>query len=224
MNNCGWTQKSEHTLREKTAELVTFNLCTNGALNMRTFFMRSLVTLALLSSSIYALGQDGLSLDAPPPSGAVRRTLAKQLASQFTALDRQIPTLSPSQERWLKVEYIDEIAAAGNRYTNRSLAAADSLEYQIFIVKPRNAAIVEAFTRIATGNVRDKNHEIALWSSAASWFVDYEYWQAIRRLVERGTVQKKIGYVDDLYFENYTLEARALLQKIVIPYLEGRSP
>ncbi|GAB1231930.1 hypothetical protein UT4_03960 [Ferrigenium sp. UT4] len=191
---------------------------------MRKFYIQGLVALALLFSSLYALAQDDLALDAPPPSGDVRRTIAKQLASEFAALDRQIPTLSPSQERWLLTEYQGEITAAGNRYTPRALAATDSLEYQIYIVKPRNAAIVETFTRIATGNVRNKNHEIALWSSAASWFVDYQYWQAVKRLVEQGTVQKKIGHVDDFYFENYTLQAQALLLKIVIPHLEGRLP
>ena len=191
---------------------------------MQKLFMQGLVTLALLFSSLSALAQDGLALDAPPPSADVRRTIAKQFASEFIALDRQIPTLSPSQALWLKTEYQGEIASAGNRYTHRALAATHSLEYQIFIVKPRNAEIIETFTRIATGNVRDKNHEIALWSSAANWFIDYQYWQAVKMLVERGAVQKKIGHLDDLYFENYTLQAQALLVKIVIPHLEGQLP
>ena len=214
LSRAWWQRKCDITLRCAFKEIR----------HMQKLLMQGLVTLALLFSTLSVLAQDGLALDAPPPSGDVRRTIAKQLASEFMTLDRQIPTLSPSQARWLQTEYKDEIAYAGNRYTPRAIAAMDSLEYQIFIVKPRNAAILETFTRIATGNVQDKNHEIALWSSAASWFVDFQYWQAVKRLVERGAVQKKIGHVDDFYFENYTTQAQAVLLKIVIPYLEGRLP
>jgi hypothetical protein len=185
------------------------------------FFSLGLASLSLLLTPLPAFTLPEIG---PLPSVDVRRTVAKQWVSTFTTLDRQIQTLSPSQERWLQTEYHDQIATAGNRYTPRALAATNSLEYQIFIVKPRNAEIIDVFTRIATGNVRDKNQEIALWSFAASWFIDAKYWQSLKNLVDRGTVQKKIGDMDGLYFENSTLRAKAFLLRIVIPHLEGRLP
>lgn len=190
---------------------------------MRGFIIAGLVVL-ILSAAPSALAQAGLGPDDALPNSEVRRSLAKQWASWFAALDRQIPTLSPSQEKWLKTEYHDEIAAAGNRYTPRAIAATDSLEYQIYLVKPRNGELLSVLTQIANGTARDKNHEIALWASISAWLIDYQYWQAIITLVKRGTVQKKIGQVDSLWFENYALQAKAVLSKIVVPHLEGRLP
>ena len=188
---------------------------------MRKLILFGLAVL-MLSAAPSALAQ--LGPNDPLPSAQARQSLAKQWASSFMALDRQIPTLSPSQKNWLKTEYHDEIAAAGNRFTARSVAATDSIEFQIHVVKPRNGELLTALTQIANGNLRDKNQEVALWASVSDWLVDYQYWQAVNTLVKRGTVQKKIGHVDSLYFENYTLEARSVLSKIVVPHLEGRLP
>jgi hypothetical protein len=139
-------------------------------------------------------------------------------------LDRQIPDLSPSQEEWLRSEYRQQIASAGGRYTARALAATNSLEYQIFITKPRGKEMINALTQIAASRVRDKNQEVALWALIANGFIDYEYWQAVANLVDRGTVQRRIGHVDSLYSENYTLQAKAILSKIVISHLKGQLP
>ena len=40
-----------------------------------------------------------------------RRTQASEWLREISDLDRQIPTLSPTEEAWLKIEYDDEIAA-----------------------------------------------------------------------------------------------------------------
>jgi hypothetical protein len=77
-------------------------------------------------------------------------------------LEQQIPTLSQLQERWLRTAHDDQIAAAGNRYTGRAIEATNSVEYQISVAKPRTVEPIDAFTRIATGNVPDTKEEIAL--------------------------------------------------------------
>jgi hypothetical protein len=158
-----------------------------------------------------------------PPLGAqARQSLARQMVSWFIALDNQIPNLAPSQEQWLQVEYYDVLAAEGNRFTARSMAARDSVEFQVHVVKPRNLEFVRALTRIAGGAGIDRNQEVALWASVSEWLINYQYWQSVNDLVKRGLVQKKIGHVESLYFENYTLEARNILVRIVVPHLEGR--
>jgi hypothetical protein len=191
---------------------------------MRKLILVGIVALTTLVAPSGALAQSGLGPSDPLPNALARRSLAREWASWFAALDRQIPTLSPSQEAWLKAEYHDEIAAAGNRFTARAGAAMGSLEYQIHLVKPRTAELVKVLTHIADGNVRDKNQEVALWTLISAWLIDYEYWQAVDTLVERGAVQKQIGHVDSLYFANYTLQAKDVLSKIVIPHLEGQLP
>jgi hypothetical protein len=55
-----------------------------------------------------------------------RQTRIRDWREDFGKLEAQIPTLSPSEEKWLKVEFDDTIGAAGGKYTGRSLAAMDS--------------------------------------------------------------------------------------------------
>jgi hypothetical protein len=214
-------QISKRTIKKINFYVFVKTRWASGVVLMHRLILVVLTTL-MLSASPSALAQ--LGPNDPLPNAQIRRSLAKQWASLFVALDRQIPTLSPSQERWLKTEYHEEIAAAGNRFTSRSLAAMDSIEYQIHIIKPRNGELVGALTQIANGSIRDKSQEVALWATVSDWLIDYQYWQAVNTLVKRGTVQKKIGHVDTLYFENYTFQARSVLSKIVVPHLEGRLP
>ena len=186
--------------------------------------MLTLAWLMIFLIPASALAQGELGPDAPLPSVEARRSLAAKLASSFVELDRQIPPLSPSQERWLQTEYKDQIAAAGGKYTERALTATRSLEYQISLVKPRNAEIIGALTQLSSRQPRDKNQEVALWTAISGWFVDAQYWYAVRTLVDSGRVRNKIGHVESLYFENYTLDAQGILNKIVIPHLLGQLP
>lgn len=182
-----------------------------------------------LALSLAFLSVDGftraeLAPEKPYPNAGVRRGLAKEWAAAFAQVDRQLPDLSPSQEAWLRNEYHQQIDSAGGRYTPRALAATSSPEYQIYIAKPRTGEILTALTRIASGAARDKNHEVALWASIANGFIDYGYWQAITSLIDRKTIERRIGHVDSHYYENYALQAQGILSKIVIPHLEGRLP
>jgi hypothetical protein len=176
---------------------------------------------ALLSVGVFA--QAELAPDKPLPNAELRRALAKKYAATFAQLDRQIPQLSPRQETWLKGEYHEQIAAAGNRYTQRALAAMNSPEYQIYVAKPKTGEIAAVMSRIASGT-QNKAAEIALWTTAAYMLIDYEYWQAVGSLVDRKTIQPKIGHVDSYYHQNYALQAQGILSKIVVPYIEGRLP
>lgn len=176
----------------------------------------------LLSTDTFA--QIALGPMSAPPTPDERRAIADDWGSLFKKLDQQIPTLSPTQQRWLKAEYHDQIEQAGNRYNERALTARASIEYQIFIVKPRTTKIISLFNQISSGEFRDRNQEIALWSSAVSMLVDYEYWQAINNLVDRGTIKSNVGHINEYYFENYVFQAQIFLLTIITPYLEDRLP
>jgi hypothetical protein len=78
----------------------------------------------------------------------MRRDLAIQWQASFAALDAQIPSLSPSQQGWLKTEYEDELRRGG--MTARALSARKSLEYQIYVAKPRVQQITRLFLSLAT--------------------------------------------------------------------------
>ena len=190
---------------------------------MNGLFGWCLVFLAALPFT-NALAQAELSPDRPLPNKDARRALAQGYAKAFIEVDRQIPQLSPTQVAWLKAEYHEEIAAAGNRFTKRALAAMNSLEYQIHVVKPKTGEIVAALLQITTIGPQSKSTEVALWASVASMLIDNQYWQAVGSLVDRKIIQPRIGHVDSYYSQNYALQAQNILSRIVVPHIDGRLP
>jgi hypothetical protein len=180
--------------------------------------------LFVIFTAASVFGQDDLAPDKPLPNSDVRRALAKKLSIVFLQLDRQIPRLSPNQQDWLKSEYHDQIAAAGNRYTQRAIAATKSKEYQISIAKARTKELSTVLSRIASGEAQTKAGEMALWAAAANLLIDYEYWQAIGDLVDSKAIQPRIGHVDSYYFQNYVLQAQRIFSRIIVPYIDGRLP
>jgi hypothetical protein len=139
----------------------------------------------------------------------------------FVRLDRQVPTLSPAEERWLKTEIDDEIANARNRYTKRALAAMDSREYQVRVAKSRLREMVAVLNALTAQKAPIPREEVRLWTELASQFMDKEFWQAVDGLVRLKIVDAKINGVDSLYFENHVLWAKGLLDGFVRPYLQG---
>src|SRR5690348_16769723 len=55
---------------------------------------------------------------------------ATKMLDEFAQLGRQIPTLSPEEEKWLK-EDDDTIAANGGRYTQRALRATETQAWDV---------------------------------------------------------------------------------------------
>jgi hypothetical protein len=152
-----------------------------------------------------------------------RRRQAAEWAASFRKLDRQVPTLSPEERRWLKTEYDDEISNAGNRYTKRALAATESREYQIRVVAPPIQRLVVELERLADDRALTSREEVALWASVASQFIDSQFWRAADGLVKRKILDSNINGVPGLYFENHALWAQQILAEVVIPFLAGKS-
>lgn len=92
----------------------------------------SLVFFVLLS--IPSLGQVKINRWWETPQS--RQAHALQLQRDFGALYREIPTLSRSEERWLKTEYDDTMAANGGRYTKRAISAMETRAWSIRVAKP----------------------------------------------------------------------------------------
>lgn len=183
----------------------------------RSFAWTCITALVLITAQAPALAKQGLAYNEPSPDREGRRALARDFEATFAALDQQVPTLSPSQEKWLQTER-DQARAS------RSLAAMDSIEYQISVVKPRTRVIIATLERIYAGKTADKNEEVALWAQLCVWLSDHQYWQAVRALGDKRVVREKIEGDDSLYFENFTNTAHAVLEKIVIPHLRGHLP
>lgn len=162
--------------------------------------------------------------DKPLLDRAGRKALASDWKTTFANLDAQIPSLSPSQRAWILKEYEEEIRNAGNRYTRRAIAVTESLEYQLYVAKPKLAEINRILSALSGGAMRDQRTEIALWTELAFQLIDKSLWQAIENLVQRKTLDRKVNGFESHYFENHVLWGQMVLARFTIPYLEGRLP
>lgn len=96
-----------------------------------------------------------------------------------------------------------------------------SKEYQIRIAKPRVREIVSTLDQILAKRI-PLREEVTCWARVASRFADNELWQAVRSLVDLDIVDKKIGGLETLYFENYALCGTEILDCVVVEYLSGK--
>jgi hypothetical protein len=139
----------------------------------------------------------------------------------FSKLDVQLPTLSPTEEQWLKTEIDATIATAGGIYTPRALDAMDSREYQIRVAKPHILRILQVLQQLAV-TAANERQRAALWTQFAVLIMDKQFWQAIDNLARRKIVQKTVNGYDSFYYENHVSRAQEILTGIVLPYLNSR--
>jgi hypothetical protein len=150
-----------------------------------------------------------------------REAYASKTNRDYSALDSQIPTLSPAEERWLKTEYDDTIAANGGRFTERSLKVTNSREMDIRIAKPHTQAIEAELS--ALSQPLNSTEEARHWTRLSSLLMDHDFWEAIEDLRRRGVIGKK--YIDPLgqYPSlDATSWAQQILNEIVLPYFDSK--
>lgn len=153
---------------------------------------------------------------------AFRQRQARNWLAAFAKVEREVPTLSPREEAWLKAEIDDELARNDNRYTKRALAAMDSREYDIRVVRAVLPSLTVALSQLTRVDLTQQA-EAVRWAQVASKTLDPLFWQAIDNLVRRKIVSPDINGVSEGYLENHAGWASALLSQFVIPFLSRRS-
>ncbi len=148
----------------------------------------------------------------------LRKGEARKWREEFANLDKQIPTLSPAEELWLRTEIDDSIRDAGGVYTKRSLDAMDR-EYAVRVTKPHVRQIIGVLDRIIAYHVPGQKAEIRLWAELASSFMELKFWREVAKLVSLQIVGKTVKGVDSFYFQTHVLRAQEILVIIVIPGL-----
>lgn len=149
----------------------------------------------------------------------LRRGVAEGYRKAFSGLDEKIPTLSPDEDHWLRIEIDDTERQAGGVHTARALAAMDSKAYSLRVTKPHVRQIIEVLDGIIAQRVPGQRGEIRLWAQLAVLFMDFNFWQEIAALVSRGIVEKMVDGVEQFYFQNHVLWAETILRNVVIPSL-----
>jgi hypothetical protein len=147
----------------------------------------------------------------------LRRGVAQEYRRSFLALDKQIPTLSPDEERWLRTEIDETEREAGGVYTKRALDAMDSKAYSLRVAKPHVKMILDVLDEIIMYPAPGQRKEVRLWAELATLFINVSFWQEVDKLVSLGAIEKKISGVEQFYFQNHILWAETILRNVVIP-------
>jgi len=176
----------------------------------------------LLFSSAYA---ESTFFGGHPPNRKVRQAQASAWLSCLKKLENQIPTLSPAEKRWIETEYDKELEREKYRkLTRRASAAMDSKEYHIRLTRSHIRELINTLTLLADNKPIERNKEVEAWAILAHQFINGEFWRSISVLVERQIIDKKICDYEALYFENFVLQAQAIIQRVIISHLEGSLP
>jgi hypothetical protein len=152
----------------------------------------------------------------------MRRDLATQWQASFATLDAQIPSLSPSQQAWLKTEYEDELRRGG--MTTRAISAMKSLEFQIYIAKPRVQQIRRLLSNIATDDAHSQKTEVAIWTEVSYRLSDYSLWEAVEELSRRRVIRGDVNGFKSFLFLNHAEWGRTILERITLPHFAGALP
>jgi hypothetical protein len=180
--------------------------------------------LLLMMLTISPVSQQGFVHAQQPHSWAepaFRQRQARNWLAAFTKIDREVPTLSPSEQAWLKSEIDDELARNGNRYTKRAIAAMNSREYDIRVVRAALPDLTVALSQLTRAAITQQA-EVVRWAQVAARTLDPLFWQAIDNLVRRKVVSPEINGVSEGYLENHAGWSSALLSQFVIPFLSRR--
>lgn len=181
--------------------------------------MKKFAAFALLAWSVSAFGQVKLNTWWETPKG--RQAHAAKLYTDFKALYDQIPTLSPAEERWLKTEYDDTIAANGGHFTERAVNVMDSSEWDIRVAKPHAMEIDYELSQLQLS--LNATEEARHWTQLASLLMDNQFWQSVQGLEKREVVHKKnLAFLGTFPGPTATLWAQQILNEVVIPYFSTK--
>lgn len=184
----------------------------------------SVIVLVVALADQRSAAVEGSFWSGPLPSRAVRMKQAAEWWDGFRELDRQIPTLSPSQAAWLKQEYDDQIASNAGRFTPRARAAMDSREYGLRVARRNLDPILSTLDALRAPERRPLPDEVRDWTKLAALVMDFSFWQAVTTLVKEGVIKPYINGASGLYGEQHAIWAQEILTRVVLPFFAKTLP
>ena len=192
----------------------------------------TIVLLLLVFGGISATQADISSAQAALNKGELltpnmRIQLAKEWSIDIIKLNEVIPTLSPSQEEWLRREYDENNVPYGN--VRRAIEASDSKEFSIRVAKRMASTNAELISALAGGKIKDPKKETALWAALSANLLNYDANEAIMKLAKMGVLDYTITNIQGSNDPEIALHVRrsqgyAILTGIVIPFLNNNKP
>jgi hypothetical protein len=104
----------------------------------------------------------------------LRMKEASRLHDKLSAMDKQVPYLSPSEQKWLD----GELDSAGGKITDRYVRATESQEYEISTAKSRFALVLIPPNNLASLKMACKD-EVLQWAEVAVRLPDNHLWQSV---------------------------------------------
>lgn len=153
-----------------------------------------------------------------------RRAQAVEWLAEVANIEKQIPTLSPAEEAWLKVEYDEEIKREGT-LTARATRAMFSKEGAARSAKPVAQSMVSILESLASSSDLSEANEALLWTSLAYLVLDWNFWGDIARLGEYGIIARSpqskhtTGEYREFLHEMWASRVQDILHRIVLPHL-----
>jgi hypothetical protein len=108
---------------------------------------------------------------------------AAKLHDELSAMDKQVPYLSPAEQKWLD----GELNSGNGKITDRYIRATDSQEYAVSTAKSGFALVLIPLNHLSSLKMACKD-EVLMWTEVASRLPDTQLWQAVDHLVERKIV------------------------------------
>lgn len=193
-------------------------------IDMRSSHRRLLLVSVLVLSFSAVSAEQAFWTGNVPPTPQARRDQAREWLDGFRLLDRQIPTLSPTERAWLKTEYDDQIASANGKFTERALAATSSTEYHKRLARQGLDLILGDLAKLTNSTRPSRSDEVVVWTHLAADMVNPQFWQSVEALRERKVVTGELNGVKDFFFESHAMWARLVLDRVVVPMLESGKP
>lgn len=186
--------------------------------------MRRMASVALIALLIGVSSAMAQYIEPWCANRELRMKEASKLANQLSAMDKQVPVLSPAEQQWLD----GEMSSGNGRITERVVRARDSKEWDMSTAKLHFALLIPTLHQLSAASVGQHSivsckDEVLLWAKVASRLADGELWQAVESLVKRKIISKRSAdeFGHSFLAGNATLRSQAILNGIVIPYLQG---
>ena len=160
-----------------------------------------------------------------------RRQTAADWLTEIEELFEQMPTLSPAEREWLKVEYDDEIARNNGYLSARSIRAQESREFAIRDTYPNVERLRILLQQLASPDNLTPEGEMVRWTVLVAIALDVELWRQLVKLGELGVLeQSSIAEGVSISNSNYINlivsmwgnRARQILLTLIVPYLQAQ--
>lgn len=161
---------------------------------------------------------DAFCNSGPVMSPLTRLSVGIAMRKDFREFSDKIPTLSPSEDAWLKKEYDDQIASAGS-FNSRAIAASKSVEFKKkYVTNTIKRILVQLYNLDQVISAKDRKKEIEIWSLVTARLIDQTYAEAVVDLSNKGVIKQTdvpfvVGHASAGMIQN--LLAQCILDNVI---------